>query len=175
MPARGSARVTRGKPPNPRSWRRPRIHARCVKNPTPETGFTSAVPQTQSTVRGSSPCGRRCRPEVGVPWPARHLRSLMHVETEAIPLFGVFPAARLRRAVPTGGRRSLASGPSGWMWSGPVKVVEAAGIEPASESLLQRRLHAYPGCGREPAPGGAFPSFGPAPHQPGESRLGTYP
>ena len=56
-----------------------------------------------------------------------------------------------------------------------VKVVEAAGIEPASESLLQRRLHAYPGCGREPAPGGAFPSFSPAPHQPGESRLGTYP
>ena len=54
-------------------------------------------------------------------------------------------------------------------------LVEAAGIEPASESLLQRRLHAYPGCGREPAPGGAFPSFGPAPHQPGESRLGTYP
>ena len=74
------------------------------------------------TVRGSSPCGRRCRPEVGVPWPARHLRSLMHVETEAIPLFGVFPAARLRRAaVPTGGRRSLASGPSGRLWSGPVK------------------------------------------------------
>ena len=63
----------------------------------------------------------------------------------------------------------------GRLWSGPVKVVEAAGIEPASESLLQRRLHAYPGCGREPAPGGAFPSFGPAPHQPGESRLGTYP
>ena len=58
---------------------------------------------------------------------------------------------------------------------GGPSVVEAAGIEPASESLLQRRLHAYPGCGREPAPGGAFPSFGPAPHQPGESRLGTYP
>ncbi len=58
---------------------------------------------------------------------------------------------------------------------GAVAMVEAAGIEPASESLLQRRLHAYPGCGREPAPGGAFPSFGPAPHQPGESRLGTYP
>ena len=56
-----------------------------------------------------------------------------------------------------------------------VKVVEAAGIEPASESLLQRRLHAYPGCGQEPAPEGAFPSFGPASHQPGESRLGTYP
>ena len=73
------------------------------------------------TVRGSSPCGRRCRPEVGVPLPARHFRSLMHVETEAIPLFGVFPAARLRRAVPTGGRRSLASGSSGWLWSGPVK------------------------------------------------------
>ena len=45
----------------------------------------------------------------------------MHVETEAIPLFGVFPAARLRRAVPTGGRRSLASGSSGWLWSGPVR------------------------------------------------------
>ena len=57
----------------------------------------------------------------------------------------------------------------------PCQVVEAAGIEPASESLLQRRLHAYPGCGREPAPEGAFPSFGPASHQPGESRLGTYP
>ena len=56
-----------------------------------------------------------------------------------------------------------------------VQVVEAAGIEPASESLLQRRLHAYPGCGWEPAPGGAFPSFSPAPHQPGESRLRTYP
>ena len=53
--------------------------------------------------------------------------------------------------------------------------VEAAGIEPASESLRQRHLHAYPGCGREPAPEGAFPSFGPASHQPGESRLGTYP
>ena len=124
-------------------------------------------------MRGSSPCGRRCRPEVGVPLPARHFRSLMHVETEAIPLFGVFPAARLRRAVPTGGRRSKPS-PRFFSSGGP-SVVEAAGIEPASESLLQRRLHAYPGCGREPAPGGAFPSFGPAPHQPGESRLGTYP
>ena len=53
----------------------------------------------------------------------------MHVETEAIPLFGVFPAARLRRAVPTGSRRSLASGPSARLWSGSVKVVEVAGVE----------------------------------------------
>ena len=143
--------------------------------PHPRRDSLQRCHRPNQTVRGSSSCGRRCRPEAGVPWPARPLRSLMHVETEAIPLFGVFPAARLRRAVPTGGRRSLASGPSGRLWSGSVKVVEAAGIEPASESLLQRRLHAYPGCGREPAPGGAFPSFGPAPHQPGESRLGTYP
>ena len=65
MPARGSARVTRGKPPNPRSWRRPRIRARCVKNPTLGTGFTSAVPQTQSNsarfvvLRATVPTGSR--------------------------------------------------------------------------------------------------------------------
>ena len=71
-------------------------------------------------------------------------------------------------------KTGVPSRPRGFLWWGSA-VVEAAGIEPASESLLQRRLHAYPGCGREPAPGGAFPSFGPAPHQPSESRLGTYP
>ena len=38
-----------------------------------------------------------------------------------------------------------------------VPVVEAAGIEPASESLQQRRLHAYPGCGGNPHPEAPFP------------------
>ena len=78
-------------------------------------------------MRGSSPCGRRCRPEVGVPLPGGHIRSGMHVETEAIPLFGVFPAARLRRAVPTGGRRSKPS-PRFLSGDGP-RLVEAAGFE----------------------------------------------
>ncbi len=63
--ARASARVTSRKPPNPRSWRRPRIGARWVKNPTPGTGFTSAVPQTQSNsarfvaLRATVPTGGR--------------------------------------------------------------------------------------------------------------------
>ena len=176
--ARASARVTSRKPPNPRSWRRPRIRARCVKNPTPGTGFTSAVPQTQSNsarfvaLRATVPTGGR-RSLASAPlalFDARRDGSQSRGLAFSLP-----PAYGGLCRDFSGGRRSLASGPSGWLWSGPVEVVEAAGIEPASESLLQRRLHAYPGCGREPAPGGAFPSFGPAPHQPGESRLGTYP
>ena len=46
---------------------------------------------------------------------------------------------------------------SGGPFGGAVAMVEAAGIEPASESLLQRRLHAYPGCGGNPRPGAPFP------------------
>ena len=36
-------------------------------------------------------------------------------------------------------------------------MVEAAGIEPASESLLWRHLHAYPRCGGNPRPKALFP------------------
>ena len=176
MPARGSARVTSGKPPNPRSWRRPRIRARCVKNPTPGTGFTSAVPQTQSNsarfvaLRATVPTGGR-RSLASAPLALFDAR-----RDGSHPAVWRFPCrpptagcADRRSAFPCQRAIRLVGGPD------RSRMVEAAGIEPASESLLQRRLHAYPGCGREPAPEGAFPSFGPASHQPGESRLGTYP
>ena len=59
----------------------------------------SGAPPAQSGLRRSPRCAGRCRPEVGVPVPARRLCSI-----------GIAPSARLRRAVPTGGRRSRASG-----------------------------------------------------------------
>ena len=120
----------------------------------------------------------------------RHCRAFVHLQENFALVWPSVVRAGLALPRGAGGRRSkpsarffsgggtrfrCASSSGAGLKTGGPKVVEAAGIEPASESLLQRRLHAYPGCGREPAPEGAFPSFGPAPHQPGESRLGTYP
>ena len=65
----------------------------------------------QSGLRRSPRCAGRCRPEVGVPLPARRLCSI-----------GIAPSARLRRAVPTGGRRSLA-GASSCPWGYPPRCV----------------------------------------------------
>ena len=66
----------------------------------------SDAPPARSGLRRSPRCAGRCRPEVGVPLPARRLCSIRTV-----------PLAPLRGAVPTGGRRSLAgasqSGSSG--------------------------------------------------------------
>ena len=61
----------------------------------------SGAPPAQSGLRRSPRCAGRCRPEVGVPLPACRLCSI-----------GIAPSARLRRAVPTGGRRSLAGASS---------------------------------------------------------------
>ena len=52
--------------------------------------------------------GGLCRPEVGVPVPACRSAWWRRAERRIIPALGVLPAARLRRAVPTRGRRSLA-------------------------------------------------------------------
>ena len=57
----------------------------------------SGAPPAQSGLRCSLRFAQRCRPEVGVPVLARRLCSI-----------GIAPSARLRRAVPTRGRRSLA-------------------------------------------------------------------
>ena len=51
-------------------------------------------------------CGGLCRPEVGVPLPAR--RSAPAEAEPSPPHSGSFSAGRLRRPVPTRGRRSLA-------------------------------------------------------------------
>ena len=52
---------------------------------------------------------RLCRPEVGVPVPARHRASWGYAETGAMPLCrGSSRPPRYRAAVPTGGRRSRA-------------------------------------------------------------------
>ena len=59
-------------------------------------------PSRQSAIRGSPASGGRCRPEVGVPWPPGPSRQ------SAVRGF-----ARLRRVVPTGGRRSKPS-PAIW-------------------------------------------------------------
>ena len=52
--------------------------------------------------------GGLCRPEVGVPVPVRRSAWWRRAERRIIPALGVLPAARLRRAVPTRGRRSRA-------------------------------------------------------------------
>ena len=52
--------------------------------------------------------GGLCRPEVGVPVPARRSARWRGAERRTTPALGVLPAARLRRAVPTRGRRSRA-------------------------------------------------------------------
>ena len=54
-------------------------------------------------------------------------------------------------------------------------VVEAAGIEPASESLRQRRLHAYPGCGGNPRPKAPFPVSAPRRINPANRAVGPIP
>ena len=54
-------------------------------------------------------------------------------------------------------------------------VVEAAGIEPASESLRQRRLHAYPGCGGNPRPEAPFPASAPRRINPANRAVGPIP
>ena len=54
-------------------------------------------------------------------------------------------------------------------------VVEAAGIEPASESLRQRRLHAYPGCGGNPRPEAPFPVSAPRRINPANRAVGPIP
>ena len=71
----------------------------------------SGAPPAQSGLRCSLRFAQRCRPEVGVPLPARRLCSI-----------GIAPSARLRRAVPTGGRRSLA-GASSCPWGYPPRCV----------------------------------------------------
>ena len=65
----------------------------------------------QSGLRCSLRFAQRCRPEVGVPLPARRLCSI-----------GIAPSARLRRAVPTRGRRSLACAPPS-PWGHPPRCV----------------------------------------------------
>ena len=75
----------------------------------------------QSGLRRSPRCAGRCRPEVGVPLPARRLCSI-----------GIAPSARLRRAVPTGGRRSLA-GASSCPWGVPAEM-----RRPAARFALRR-------------------------------------
>ena len=59
-----------------------------------------------------------------------------------------------------------------WDWS---TMVEAAGIEPASESLRQRRLHAYPGCGGNPRPEAPFPVSAPRRINPANRAVGPIP
>ena len=63
--------------------------------------------------------------------------------------------------------------------TGRVKItqpeVEAAGIEPASESLRQRRLHAYPGCGGNPRPEAPFPVSAPQRINPANRAVGPIP
>ena len=54
-------------------------------------------------------------------------------------------------------------------------MVEAAGIEPASESLRQRRLHAYPGCGGNPRPEAPFPVSAPRRINPANRAVGPIP
>ena len=54
-------------------------------------------------------------------------------------------------------------------------MVEAAGIEPASESLRQRRLHAYPGCGGNPRPEAPFPASAPRRINPANRAVGPIP
>ena len=73
---------------------------------------------------------------------------------------GVEHHAGLRPAVPAGGA---------------TLVVEAAGIEPASESLRQRRLHAYPGCGGNPRPEAPFPVSAPRRINPANRAVGPIP
>ena len=148
-----------------------RIRAGCRQGFPLHKGLTSEVTPTRSAERASRPCGPLCRPEILTVQavPALFLRRRCPLSLR----FAQRCRSGDRRSQPSRRRAGLKA-PTGTPHRRSA-VVEAAGIEPASESLLQRRLHAYPGCGREPAPGGAFPSFGPAPHQPGESRLGTYP
>ena len=75
------------------------------------------------------------------------------------------------------------SGPINWgnpkdrrSWPAPLSaLVEAAGIEPASESLRQRRLHAYPGCGGNPRPEAPFPVSAPRRINPANRAVGPIP
>ena len=117
--------LPRPKPNHPRS-RGPSLPAACGglcrrhRCPTGRTGQRSAFPCRRVAVRRAKPnhplrsrgpclpaaCGGLCRPEVGVPLPARRCAP---VEAEPSPQSGSFSAGRLRRPVPTRGRRSLAA------------------------------------------------------------------
>ena len=77
--------------------------------PCPRVALPRAKPNHPPRSRGPSlpaACGGLCRPEVGVPLPAR--RSAPAEAEPSPPQSGSFSAGRLRRPVPTGGRRSLA-------------------------------------------------------------------
>ena len=62
-----------------------------------------------------------------------------------------------------------------WPGTSSTLMVEAAGIEPASESLRQRRLHAYPGCGGNPRPEAPFPASAPRRINPANRAVGPIP
>ena len=82
--------------PPRRRWPRSRGSAKPAPMTVRRTDLSDAPP-ARSGLRRSPRCAGRCRPEVGVPLPARRLCSIRTV-----------PLAPLRGAVPTGGRRSLA-------------------------------------------------------------------
>ena len=92
--------------------------------------------------------GGLCRPEVGVPWPGRHSARWGGAERGTTLGLGVLPergtARRRRRAVPTGGRRSLAwaSFTVGWEPRGEPPLDSGSFPPPA------RRRRAVPTGGR---------------------------
>ena len=116
----------------------------------------SAVPKRVTSERKSmaeayqreARIARRCVFRRAPPWSREPLaklgRHLTEVEPEDQPI-------QPRRTT------SPSSAPTGR----PRAWWRRRGIEPASESLRQRRLHAYPGCGGNPRPEGAFPLFRP--------------
>ena len=97
----------------------------------------------QSGLRRSPRCAGRCRPEVGVPLPARRLCSI-----------GIAPSARLRRAVPTRGRRSLAGASLVLNQDCAARPAARGGADQRSAFPCRRVACAQSGLRRPPACGG---------------------
>ena len=94
----------------------------------------------QSGLRRSPRCAGRCRPEVGVPLPARRLCSIRTA-----------PLAPLRGAVPTRGRRSLACAPLVLNQDCAARPAARGGADQRSAFPCRRVACAQSGLRRPPA------------------------
>ena len=99
----------------------------------------------QSGLRRSPRCAGRCRPEVGVPLPARHLCSIRTA-----------PLAPLRAAVPTRGRRSLAGASLVLNRDCAVRPPAAGGADQRSAFPCRRVIVPVGGTRRDASPGGSL-------------------
>ena len=164
----------------------------------PQSGSFSAgrlrrpVPKPNHPPRSRGPslpaaCGGLCRPEVGVPLPARRsapveaafpcLRVALprakpnhpprNQAEPSPPQSGSFSAGRLRRPVPTGGRRSLACASLHADWGGAVSTASRRSMPVGDRRSIPapaaRRRRAREFRIRRAAPGGPAP--GPHPNE----------